>query len=35
MVRIKYPFLTLLALFYCSLSVALPSVPLAQELKKD
>ena len=35
MVRIKYPLLTLLALFCCSLSVALPSAPLAQELKGD
>jgi peptide/nickel transport system substrate-binding protein len=33
MVRMKYPLLTILALFYCSLSVALPSAPLAQELK--
>lgn len=31
MVRIKYPLLTLLALFFWSLSVALPSAPLAQE----
>jgi len=35
MVRKKYPLLTLLALFYCSLSVTLPSAPLAQELKGD
>jgi len=35
MVRIRYTLLTLLALFYCSLSVALPSAPLAQELKGD
>ncbi|NIS70721.1 MAG: hypothetical protein GTO12_17780 [Proteobacteria bacterium] len=35
MVRTKYPLLTLLALFYCSLSVSLVSAPLAQELKGD
>jgi peptide/nickel transport system substrate-binding protein len=31
MVRIKYPLLTLLALFFCSFTVALPSASLAQE----
>ena len=35
MVRIKYPLLTLLALFCCSLSVAFPSAASARELKKD
>ena len=35
MLRIKYPLLALLALFYCSLSVALPSAPLAQETKGE
>jgi hypothetical protein len=31
MIRIKYPLMTLLALFFWSLSVASPSAPLAQE----
>ena len=35
MVRIKYTLLILLAFIYCSLSVALPSAPLAQELEGD